>query len=393
MIKTIFPLVKEAVRSMLLKKQRTFLALLGIIIGIGSVIAMISVGEIVKHEAVKQFEELGTNIISIKKGFSYNDATMLKQRKNITIEVVNDLKNLSSVENFSAHIDLNPDIIIGSKIVEHFSVMGVTPSFFRINKLKIESGRFLAPVDKISNNCVVGDDVESMVKKEKSNVLVLNQSVFKIVGVASSDANVGIRSFDVGSTIFIDIYRAASFLKNPAISQIVVKVKKGITNFQAKKDLRNFFNLRKINVEIHSPDELVAQMEKQLRMFTLLLGAIGSISLLVGGIGIMNVLLVSVSERRKEIGIRRAIGAKQIDIQLQFLIESFILTTVGGILGIVVGIATSFAISKFSDWEFIFSYISIIAGITMSFLVGGFFGFYPARQAAKMDPINALRAE
>jgi putative ABC transport system permease protein len=134
-------------------------------------------------------------------------------------------------------------------------------------------------------------------------------------------------------------------------------------------------------------------MEKQLRMFTLLLGAIGSISLLVGGIGIMNVLLVSVSERRKEIGIRRAIGAKQIDIQLQFLIESFILTTVGGILGIVVGIATSFAISKFSDWEFIFSYISIIAGITMSFLVGGFFGFYPARQAAKMDPINALRAE
>ena len=134
-------------------------------------------------------------------------------------------------------------------------------------------------------------------------------------------------------------------------------------------------------------------MKKQMQMFTLLLGAIGSISLIVGGVGVMNVMLVSVSERKKEIGIRRAIGARQSDIQTQFLIESLVLCFVGGILGISVGIGASWVIAHVSHWQFIFSMVSVFLGVGVSVGVGIFFGFYPARQAARLSPIEALRAE
>ncbi len=394
MIGFLFPLIKEAIKSMLLKKQRTFLALLGIIIGIGSVIAMISVGEIVKYEAIKQFEELGTNIITIRKGIAYDSTGNEVKTKDITIDILPKLKQLKCVDSFSARIDLNSTtVIIGQRIDPRATVMGVTPTFFKINKINLISGRFLTPADKGSDNCIVGNEIYKRVKRSKENIVIIDNHVFKVVGCVGENAAVGIRSFDTAESIFIDIYKASTFFKNPSISQITVRVKKGFTNFQAKKELKRFFDIRKVKVDIHSPDELVAQMEKQLRMFALLLGAIGSISLLVGGIGIMNVLLVSVSERKKEIGIRRAIGAKQRDIQLQFLLESLILTTVGGIIGIILGLLTSWGIAKFSNWDFVFSINSIIAGIAMSFVVGGFFGFYPARQAAKMDPIYALRSE
>jgi putative ABC transport system permease protein len=130
-----------------------------------------------------------------------------------------------------------------------------------------------------------------------------------------------------------------------------------------------------------------------MRMFTLLLGVIGSISLIVGGVGVMNVMLVSVSERKKEIGIRRALGARQRDILGQFLAESAILCFIGGILGIMIGIGACYIVARVFDWGFLVSNLAVLLGVTVSFLAGVFFGFYPARQAARLNPIDALRAE
>ena len=146
-------------------------------------------------------------------------------------------------------------------------------------------------------------------------------------------------------------------------------------------------------VKITSPEEIIAQMEKQMQMFTLLLGAIGSISLIVGGVGVMNVMLVSVTERRREIGIRRALGAKRGDIRGQFLIESVILSLIGGLFGIIFGIGASWLIAHFAKWQFALSFSAILLGVGVSNAVGIFFGYYPARQASLLDPIVALKSD
>ena len=151
--------------------------------------------------------------------------------------------------------------------------------------------------------------------------------------------------------------------------------------------------VRGMAVRIRSAEEIIAQMQKQMRLFTILLGAIGSISLIVGGVGVMNVMLVSVAERKKEIGIRRALGAQRSDIQLQFIVESILLCMVGGLLGIGLGIGASYGISIFSKWSFSLSYDAILLGVIVSAAVGIFFGFYPARQASRLNPIDALRSE
>ncbi|NCA91299.1 MAG: FtsX-like permease family protein, partial [Gammaproteobacteria bacterium] len=154
-----------------------------------------------------------------------------------------------------------------------------------------------------------------------------------------------------------------------------------------------YFQARRQPVRARSPEEIIAQMEKQMRMFTLLAGAIGSISLIVGGIGVMNVMLVSVTERRREIGVRRALGARQGDIQQQFLVESVILSLLGGLFGILLGVGASWLTAYLAYWKFLLSLDAILLGVGVASAVGIFFGFYPARQAARLDPIQALRAD
>lgn len=146
-------------------------------------------------------------------------------------------------------------------------------------------------------------------------------------------------------------------------------------------------------MDIRTAEELIAQMQKQMQLFTLLLGTIGSISLIVGGIGVMNVMLVSVTERTKEIGIRRALGAREGDIMFQFLVESVFLCIVGGLMGIAIGVGSSWIISYYAKWQFEVFYPSIGLGVAVAVAVGVFFGIYPARQAARLSPILALRSD
>jgi putative ABC transport system permease protein len=176
---------------------------------------------------------------------------------------------------------------------------------------------------------------------------------------------------------------------------MIARTGPGVHYSDAEREILDYLGKQTRTPEwkVFSAEELIERMEKQMRLFTLLLGAVGSISLIVGGVGVMNIMLVSVSERRKEIGIRRALGARRGDIQSQFLIESVILSLLGGIIGIALGVTSSYVIASFSKWQFLISYAAILLGFGVSSAVGVFFGFYPARQASRLDPITALRTE
>jgi putative ABC transport system permease protein len=410
--------VNEAVRSLCTAKQRTGLALIGIVIGIASVIAMVSVGAIVQNEALQQFKELGTDILTIEK-----DATALlpvnkepdsatgmqktvagKKSANATFrldDVMAIPNNCSSIILVAPSTRINGgELINAGKKLECSYLMGVTESFAIINKFQMKSGRFLSDLDEQSQFCVVGSGISSELQRQGVTDVLgekirVGNSIFTVVGVIEEVRKSAQRFFEPNVSVFVHITTGLRLAKDAEINAITAKVRPGVDNNSARKQVTDYFAAKTTSplVRISSPEDIIAQMKKQMQMFRVLLGAIGSISLVVGGIGVMNVMLVSVTERRREIGIRRALGAKRSDILNQFLIESVILTMIGGFLGVFLGISCSRIISHFAHWQFLLSISSIILGVGVSTVVGIFFGIYPARQASQLDPIVALRSE
>ena len=396
--------IEEAIQSLYGSKQRTILALIGIIIGIGSVIAMISIGQIVQKEALKQFKELGTDILTIQKEAAETGTKGSARAESTSILKLRDVISLprycSAISSIAPYISVSGKSSYGGKAFEASSLYGVTQSFSDINKLRVIQGRFLSDLDEMSQFCVVGFQLYNKMKEwGAKNVigeeLKIGGRLFKIIGVLGDTPTGGMRMFNANESIIIHITTAMRINTANEISIMSARVNPGISNVAAQAQVMEYFqkNLKVKNIKVTSPEEMLATMEKQMQMFTLFLGAIGSIALIVGGVGVMNVMLVSVSERRKEIGIRRALGAKRKDIRRQFLIESLLLSLIGGILGIVLGVIASYIISYFANWEFVISYVAILIGFGVSSAVGVFFGYYPASQAAKLDPIVALRSD
>ena len=395
--------MKEAARSLLASKQRTILALIGIVIGIGSVIAMVSVGKIVQEESLRQFKEMGTDILTIEKefggapGIPGAGATAKSTLKLDTIRAIP--SHCPGIAVVAPSVRGNGDVSFNGKKLERASPMGVTASFLDVNKLTMRAGRFLSDLDEQSRYCVVGSLVASELQKKGAGQLIgsklrIGDNLYTVTGVTSEVPQGGMRRFEPNEMIYIHITTSLRVFANAEISSITARVSPGISNNVARDQIMAFIASRgKAQVRVTSPEEIIAQMEKQMQMFTLLLGAIGSISLIVGGVGVMNVMLVSVTERRREIGIRRALGAKRSDIRGQFLIESVILSLIGGAFGIIFGVGASWLIAHFAKWQFAFSFGAILLGVGVSNAVGIFFGYYPARQASLLDPIVALKSD
>lgn len=386
---------KEAISSLLGSKQRSLLALIGIIVGIGSVIAMVSVGSIVQKEALKQFLEMGTDILTISESY---DKT---QNKKETMTVRNALAIpgkcpgiLSSAPYISAY-----DTIKFQGKKNSVPALGVTPDFFGINKLTLKQGRFIHELDQFMFYCVIGSKVEAQLNSQGVRQMVGTRILFKekhftIVGVINETPMGGMRPYEINEGLLMHASTLTRLSRESKVQNIMAKTTPGTDSRDASDQIRQYYtSLNGTRVEVRSAEELIAQMQKQMQLFTLLLGTIGSISLIVGGIGVMNVMLVSVTERTKEIGIRRALGARQGDIQLQFLIESIMLCIVGGFIGIGIGVAASYIISYYASWQFSVSYDSMVLGVAVAVSVGVFFGIYPARQAARLSPILALRSD
>jgi putative ABC transport system permease protein len=394
-LKTIFI---EALSSLWRSRQRTLLAIAGIIIGIGSVITIVSVGTIVQEEVREQFKEIGTDILTFAKA----NGTKAGREPNIGLRLADSLnlpRHCPDVRITAPYNRLSGALKFEGKRME-IPALGITESFKDINKLTLTAGRFISDLDVFMYYCVVGEEVVKKLQQWGVTDFVgtkvtYKDRIFNIVGVVSGVSENKIRPGEINRGILIPVTTAMRISNKHEIEKVIVKLTPRGDGKRAISQIRRYYKnvANDLAVKVQTAEELIQQMQKQMRMFTLLLGVIGSISLIVGGVGVMNVMLVSVSERKKEIGIRRALGARQRDILGQFLAESAILCFIGGILGIMIGIGACYIVARVFDWGFLVSNLAVLLGVTVSFLAGVFFGFYPARQAARLNPIDALRAE
>lgn len=389
---------KEAVSSLAAVRGRSILALFGIVIGIGSVIAMVSTGEIVKEESLKQFRQLGTDILTVRKRYSGSGRDAPK----ISLAAVHALPaETAGVASAAAWINQSSETRYGGKRLVDGPVVGVTQSFADLAKLEVRRGRFVSDFDRGEFWCVLGAEVATALRRRGAEE-VLGQQVrifnrlFTVVGVLESGAEGGFRiPFQMDKAVFLPIATSMAVSRGQAeIQNIIARMAPGAAAEQAALETENFLRLRApgLRLRVRSAKQLIERMQGQSQLFTLLLGAVGSISLIVGGVGIMNVMLISVSERRGEIGLRRAIGARRRDIRRQFVIESVTLCLAGGMLGTLLGVAASWGICRFAEWPFFVSNTAMAAGVGVSTVVGIFFGFYPAHRASRLDPITALRS-
>lgn len=386
--------VAEAVNSLYAAKQRTLLALVGIVIGIGSVIAMVSLGLIFKEEALKQFKELGTERLSIRK----LHARRAPVQPSISLAAAENLAaEMPSIAASVPWISSYDEFIYAGKIIGDGRMVGGPASFFDINKLRLDSGRFLSDLDFRRYYCVIGEQVGKSMRNAGAGQVVgerikLGRHQYTVVGVLRN-APLG-RNLDINRSVIIPITTAMRTLRNREIDNIYARMEPDVHYTIASAEVKAYFHRisRYLEVEVVSAKQLIEQIQRQMQLISLLLGVIGSISLIVGGVGVMNVMLISVSERRKEIGIRRALGARRKDIQGQFLIESVILSLLGGLFGILLGIGGSYVTCLYTGWTFSLSAAPVVLGVGVASGVGIFFGLYPAYQAARLDPIIALRA-
>lgn len=388
--------VNMGIRSLLASKQRTLLALLGIVIGIGSVIAMVSVGIIASEHALKQFREMGTDYIVISKGWG---GSFGENAPKITLEQAIELPY--RVANI---LEATPMGSSGTNFIyqgQNYSaqILATLGNFLSINRFKMAEGRYLSDLDVNMNYCILGSEVVDEMKQNGVTKflgidIMFRDRLFTVIGLLEKTASGGMKPFSANRSIMIPISTFMRSFDDPEISNIIGRIKPGALASEVAEDIKNYFHLvdPQLEIEVQTAEELIQQQNKQSQLFTLLLGAIGSISLIVGGVGVMNVMLVSVSERKKEIGIRRALGALRRDIQLQFLIESLVLCLIGGLIGLGIGIGASYFLAQHNGWDFMISKAAILLGIGVSTGVGLFFGYYPARQASMLDPIIALRS-
>ncbi|MGD9826196.1 ABC transporter permease, partial [Desulfobacter sp.] len=263
----------------------------------------------------------------------------------------------------------------------------------------IDSGRFIHELDRHMFYCVIGQKVADKLAAQGvydpvGTCIFFKKKRLTIIGKIREAPMGGMRPYEINDGIMVPLSTLQRLDKKAAIQRIIARARAHADRALIESEVTSYLSRHQINaMTVRTSEELVAQMQKQMKLFTLLLGTIGSISLVVGGIGVMNVMLVSVTERTKEIGIRRALGAREGDILFQFLVESVLLCIVGGFMGIAIGVGASWIIACYAKWQFTVFYNSIGLGGAVAVAAGIFFGIYPARQAARLSPIIALRSD
>jgi putative ABC transport system permease protein len=393
-----------ALRSLIANTMRTFLTALGMIIGVASVISMISIGEGARQQTLSTIEKFGTNIITIKPGRKKNRHVSSDTVKTLMLSDAEAIeKNIPLITGVAAQVYRSAQLKYGSKNT-NTTVRGTGEQYLILSNFTIERGRYFSKeeVRSIRKVAVIGSTVLKNLFGDRNAIgkeIKINGNNYLIIG--STKPKGALSWFDPDDQIFIPVTTAQKRLFGlHHIQSIDVQAKKMEELEAIKKDIDLLLRLRHGIHEGEDSDFHVQNSSQWLnswgdaaKTFTYLLGGIAGISLLVGGIGIMNIMLVSITERTKEIGIRMAIGAKKREIMEQFLIESVLISFIGGGLGILLGVIISQTVSKIGGWDTIVSTQSIILAFGFSVGIGIFFGFYPARKAANLNPIDALRYE
>ena len=400
----ILDLFKMALRSLIANTMRTFLTALGMIIGVASVISMISIGEGARQQTLSTIEKFGTNIITIKPG--------RKKNRHVSSDTVKTLKfsdakaieiNIPLISGVSAQVYRSAQLKYGSKNT-NTTVRGTGEKYLQLSNFTIERGRYFnqEEVRSVRKVAVIGSTV---VKNLFGDINAIGKEI-KVDGnnylvIGSTEQKGALSWFDPDDQIFIPVTTAQKRLFGIHYIQSIDVQARQMEDLEViKKDIDSLLRIRHgihadedSDFHVQNSSQWLNSWGDAAKTFTYLLGGIAAISLLVGGIGIMNIMLVSITERTKEIGIRIAVGAKKSEIMEQFLIESVLISFIGGGLGILLGIIISRTVSKIGGWDTIISTQSIMLAFGFSVGIGIFFGFYPARKAANLNPIDALRYE
>ncbi|AMQ19776.1 ABC transporter permease [Geobacillus sp. JS12] len=387
----LLPSIKMAWRSIRGNKLRSFLTMLGMIIGVSSVIVLVSIGRGSSEQVTSQINQLGTNLLTVN--------VMNSDEVKLTVEDMNKFRELSGVKDIAPIVSGRVNVKQGTASAQ-VSLIGTTASYEAVRDVNVSSGRFLSDIDIEYRQKIVvlgattaqtlfgfGDPVGQYVQ--------IDGTSFKVVGVlASKGGSLGQSGDDV---ILMPLSTAQRLTKTMNIQTVYIQADKASdVNFvmvEAKRLLAHLFPNNEDSYSVFNQQDLMETVSSVADTMTLMLGGIAGISLLVGGIGIMNIMLVSVSERTKEIGIRKAVGAKRRHILLQFLVEAVVLSSCGGAIGVVLGFGVGQVLKSVMGMTISYSPSVSLLAFLFSLLVGVVFGVFPANKAAKLDPIQALRYE
>jgi putative ABC transport system permease protein len=426
--------LRLGIKNLLLHKLRSLLTILGIILGVASVISMLAIGEGSKREALEQIRQLGaTNVIvrSVKPGQNETGdeetSAVAQQQASIVLEYglkYRDyerlLATLPTVERGLPIALVRKDAQREHRRITNARILGTTPEYLVVKNLSLRRGRFLIHPDlkNTATVAVLGSGAAQRLfsfEDPLSQTVLLGADVYRVVGVletqASGNATAGaVRQDDFNNDVYVPITTAhrrfgelqmiaragSREFERTELSEITLTVNDenlvSQTAAMVHKLLRDD-HPQGDDYEVQVPLELLRQAEQEKRIWNLVLGSIAGISLVVGGIGIMNIMLASVVERTREIGVRRALGAKRRHITVQFLVETVVLSSTGGVLGVVLGISVPLVVTSLAGIETVLRWWSVLLAFGISVGIGIVFGMYPARRAALMDPIEALRHE
>ena len=406
-------ILKETMRSLLTNKMRTFLSMLGIIIGVMAVITVTALGQGTTSRVSEMMNSLGSNVILVEQGYmgGYGGMSLSSVKNALSIQDVDNIRSMAPSVKYVVPV-LNPGLELQ---YEKRSVYSMTiasrPEFFEMMGLETQAGRILDNEDEknVAKVCVIGSDLALELFKQSDPIgktVFLNQNYgesgrktsVQVIGVLKKTGSKFF--FNADRTVFLPYSTGDMRIKqsNGTVDSIIVSAKDGLSA-KACLEINYVLYLRLKNIQkyVITAQESLSQMVGQVTgVINLVLMAIAGISLLVGGIGIMNIMLVSVTERTREIGIKKAIGASRKRILLEFLVESIMITFVAGIIGIVLGIGLSKLIESFAvqyELKAVMSLPSILVAFGVSSGIGLFFGIYPANKASKLSPIEALRYE
>jgi putative ABC transport system permease protein len=402
-------ILKVALKSLLANKLRSMLAMLGIIIGVSAVISMLAIGAGTQKAVIDQFSAFGTNLLVVRPGQRGTGGVMSGTQQNLTLE------DAEAILREVPQIKAVTPVVGGSAQVKYFAknsrtnVQGVAVTYLSIRNYEVERGEAFTEMDVDRNARValigpVTADNLFGAQDPVGQTIKINGINFRVAGVLKGKGDQGFFNPDDQilipyTTAMRQVFGSTTTNVN-AVREINIQSADGADLDKLQADILALMRKRHRvqpgmpdDVNLRNQAEFLEARSRATATFTVLLGSTAGISLLVGGIGIMNIMLVTVTERTREIGIRKAIGAKDRDILRQFLIEALLMSGLGGLIGVGLGVGTSELVGRFTDFATIVQPFSVALSLGVSAAVGVFFGYYPATRAAKLDPIEALRYE
>ncbi|MGH7698934.1 MAG: ABC transporter permease [Gemmatimonadales bacterium] len=399
-------IIQVSLAAIRANKLRSMLTMLGIIIGVGAVITMVALGTGAQKAVQQRIQALGPDLLSLYAGQSFRGGIAFEQRVSLTMDDAEALaRDARYLSNVVPELTRNLQVKRGNQNI-NVSVVGTTPAYVQVRNYTVTAGRMFTPGEDEARRryAVLGSAIPEMFGANPAAMIGQEIQIrgipFEIVGVLSEKGSQG-SFFNPDEQVLVPLQTARyRILGTDRLRTITARVARmdqmNLAMIEIERVLRREHKIRPgmdNDFQVRRQADVLATFEQTTETFTYLLAGIAAVSLIVGGIGIMNIMLVSVTERTREIGVRKALGATRRNVLLQFLIEALVLCLVGGLIGILFGSAGAVALSKFARWNTTISPFSILLAFLFSAAVGLFFGMWPAKRAAELDPIVALRYE